>query len=212
MKTEDLIETLASDLSPRRFRPGTLLAFGLLAAIAAAGLSFAMAIGIRPDFAEAVTSIRFLYKFVVTIAFAASALALLRLCLYPETSGRPPLGLMLVGPALLALGVLVELLSLDQSRWAMAAIGKNWYLCLTVIPALGIVPLGLFIWVLRQGAPTRPVLAGVCAGVLAGAIAATFYAANCTNDSPLFVAIWYPIAVGILAALGGVLGRLFVRW
>ena len=85
----------------------------------------------------------------------------------------------------------------------MSAVGKNGMLCLTVIPALGIVPLGLVLWALRQGAPTRPGLAGVFAGLLAGGIAATFYAANCTDDSPLFVALWYPLAIAMLAIVGG---------
>ena len=54
--------------------------------------------------------------------------------------------------------------------------------------------------------------AGFCAGLLAGGIAATFYAANCTDDSPLFVATWYPLAIGLLALLGAVLGGRFARW
>ena len=37
------------------------------------------------------------------------------------------------------------------------------------------------------GVPTRPALAGAVAGLLAGGLAASFYAAHCTDDSPLFV-------------------------
>ncbi|TIM59065.1 MAG: DUF1109 family protein, partial [Mesorhizobium sp.] len=69
-----------------------------------------------------------------------------------------------------------------------------------------------FLAVLRYGAPTRPVLAGAVAGLLAGGLAATFYAAHCFDDSPLFVATWYTIAIAILAALGAFGGRLLVRW
>jgi hypothetical protein len=94
----------------------------------------------------------------------------------------------------------------------MAAAGKNSILCLTAIPALGIGPLALLIVAMRQGAPTRPVLAGLFAGLLAGGIAATFYAANCTDDSPLFVATWYPLAIAILAGAGALAGRLALRW
>ena len=94
----------------------------------------------------------------------------------------------------------------------MSAQGKNALLCLTVVPALGLVPLALMLWTLRQGASTRPAWGGFCAGILAGGIAATFYAANCTDDSPLFVATWYPIAVGLLGVLGAVAGRFFARW
>lgn len=65
---------------------------------------------------------------------------------------------------------------------------------------------------LRHGAPTSPALAGAVAGLAAGGLAATFYAAHCTDDSPLFVATWYPLAIAMLAAAGAVAGRLAVRW
>jgi hypothetical protein len=65
---------------------------------------------------------------------------------------------------------------------------------------------------LRQGAPTRPGVAGAAAGLLAGGIAATFYAAHCTDDSPLFVATWYTLAIGALALLGAAVGQRFLRW
>lgn len=58
----------------------------------------------------------------------------------------------------------------------------------------------------------RPGFAGFSAGILAGGIAATLYAANCADDSPLFVATWYPIAIGALALLGVALGQRFARW
>jgi len=212
MKTEELIEALAADLPRRRETPGRALRLAVLASLAVAGALFAITIGVRPDFSSAMSSPRFLFKFVVTVAVAASAFALVRQSLYPETSSHLSLPLLLTGPALLALGVGVELWSLDPAAWGMAATGKNSFLCLTVIPALGIIPLGLIVAALRQGAPTRPGVAGLCAGVLAGGIAATLYAANCTDDSPLFVATWYPIAIGTLAALGAVLGHRFARW
>jgi hypothetical protein len=42
-------------------------------------------------------------------------------------------------------------------------------------------------------------LAGAIAGLAASGIAATFYATNCTDDSPLFVITWYPLATGFVA-------------
>jgi hypothetical protein len=212
MKTEKLIDVLVSDLPRRRARPGPLLLAAVLASIVFAGVALFATIGVRPDVTAAMQSGRLLFKLVVTVAVAASAFALVRRFLYPETANAKHLWLLLIGPGLLAVGVVVELLAVDASGWSMAAIGKNWYLCLTVVPALGIVPLALIIQALRQGAPARPALAGLCAGVLAGGIAATFYAVNCTDDSPLFVATWYPLAIGILAAVGGILGHRFLRW
>ncbi|TIP83456.1 MAG: DUF1109 family protein, partial [Mesorhizobium sp.] len=106
----------------------------------------------------------------------------------------------------------LELLSVPAAEWGRRLVGSNMVICLSFIPLIGIGPLAVFLAVLRYGAPTRPVLAGAVAGLLAGGLAATFYAAHCFDDSPLFVATWYTIAIAILAALGALGGRLFVRW
>ena len=94
----------------------------------------------------------------------------------------------------------------------MLATGKNSLVCLTYVPLFGIGPLALFVLGLRRGAPTRPGLAGIVAGLVAGGIAATFYAAHCTDDSPLFVLAWYPIAIGMLGVTGALVGRFLVKW
>jgi hypothetical protein len=65
---------------------------------------------------------------------------------------------------------------------------------------------------LRQGAPSDPGLAGALAGLVASGIGASFYAANCTDDSPLFVLAWYPIAASIVTGAGFLIGRRLLRW
>lgn len=212
MKTDDLIAAIAADTGRRRAQPGGLLLLAVAASVLLAGTMLLGSMGVRADFAAALTSVRFLFKFAVTITVAATAFVLVRRSLYPEASAKLPWAVLLAGPLLLLGGVAAELTVLPAEAWNMASSGKNGFLCLTVVPALGIGPLAILIWVLRRGAPTHPGLAGLCAGLLAGGIAATFYAANCTDDSPLFVATWYPIAIGALALLGGVLGSRFARW
>jgi hypothetical protein len=212
MKTEELIRVLSAEASTRRSAPEPVLYLAALLSVVVAGALLTMTMGVRPAFSAALGDVRFLFKFVVTIAVGLSAFVLVRRALNPVSSETLPLAVLLVGPAILAVGVGVELWALPSAGRSMAATGKNSLLCLTVIPALGIVPLGLILGALRLGAPTRPGLAGFCAGVLAGGIAATFYAANCSDDSPLFVATWYPLAIGVLAVLGAALGHRFARW
>ena len=60
--------------------------------------------------------------------------------------------------------------------------------------------------VLRRGASENPGVAGGLAGMAASGIAATFYAANCTDDSPLLVCTWYPLATLAISAVGYLLG------
>lgn len=211
MKTDQLITLLAHDTMPRR-PVGVVLTGALAAAIALAALSFAVAVGPRPDFAEAVHSPRFLFKFVITVCLALTAVITLRRLARPtETLGRKGL-ILLAAPALMTLAALVEMSVMPEHAWLPRLIGHNARFCLTLIPFLSVGPLILLLLGLRQAAPANPGLTGAIAGLAASGIAATFYAANCTDDSPLFVITWYPIAFALVAIAGFLLGRKLLRW
>ena len=187
-----------------------LWAVGLSIAIAA--LVFFTRLGLRSDIAVAVETPRFLFKFLVAITLAVSAFGCVRTLSRPGESWRSALLCLAVAPALLAIAVVVELFAQPSNIWSATMIGRNSVACLTYIPLIGLGPLVIFLWTLHYTAPTRPALAGSVAGLLAGGIAAAFYAARCTDDSPLFVATWYTIAVAILAILGATGANRLVRW
>jgi hypothetical protein len=65
---------------------------------------------------------------------------------------------------------------------------------------------------MRNGAPENPGIAGALAGLMSAGIAATLYASNCFDDSPLFVATWYPLATLLVAGVGFISGRRWLRW
>ena len=50
-----------------------------------------------------------------------------------------------------------------------------------------------------------------CARSSAG-LAATLYASHCTDDSPLFVATWYTLAVALVAAVGALVGSRVLKY
>ena len=77
---------------------------------------------------------------------------------------------------------------------------------------MSIAPLAALIFALREGAPAHPAWTGALAGAAAAGVAATIYATNCTDDSPLFVASWYPLATLIVVAAGALAGRRFLAW
>lgn len=211
MKTRELIETLGRDAKAKTPAPAAVLLGAGLAAIVLAAVLFALLIGPRPDIAAAAATPRFLLKFAVTAALALAAAVLL----LPLARPGARLGsarLLLAAPLLLGAAVAAEFLLVPPEDWGARWIGTNIAVCLTYIPLIGIGPLALFLAALRHGAPTRPALAGAVAGVLAGGIAATFYAAHCTDDSPFFVATWYTLAIAALALVGALAGRRLLRW
>jgi hypothetical protein len=188
------------------------LAGAVAGGILIAAILFFVGIGFRPDISEAVESNRFLFKFVVTVSLAVTAIWV------TLSVGRPGGSLahrglaLAIAPALLACAAVVELVVLPESQWMLRLVGHNARFCLTLIPLLSIGPLACLLAALREGAPSSPGPAGAVAGLGASGIAATFYAANCTDDSALFVITWYPIAIMIVTAAGYLIGRKLLRW
>jgi hypothetical protein len=212
MKTSDLIAALAADGPARSpsLRGRLALAVGVGALVSFA--LFMIAVGLRPDIASAVHTVRFDLKFVDTLALLLPS-ALLCLRLSRPDAGPGALAAWLAAPLLLLAGaVATELVIVPPSLWMTRLVGDNWLHCLTEIPWLSIAPLAALIVALRAGAPRHPALTGALAGAASAGIAATVYATRCTDDSPLFVATWYPLATSIVVAVGALAGRQFLRW
>ncbi|OHV78054.1 NrsF family protein [Ensifer sp. LCM 4579] len=212
METQDLIKALAADTRRSGMAMAHVWSLAAWTAVATAAIVFFLLLGPRTDIASAAATVRFLFKFVVTIALAASAFSLLRAQSRPETGRRGLLPRLAIAPALLIAAIVAELAVTPPDTWSARLVGTNAFVCLTFIPLIGLGPLALMLIALRHGAPSRPMLAGAMAGLTAGGIAATFYAAHCTDDSPLFVATWYTIAIAMLTLLGAVCAHRFARW
>lgn len=212
MQTGDLIKALSADggrrhHSLRRLWALTVLAGGVVAAV----VFFAM-LGPRPDIWAAARTADFLFKFVVMGLLTITALPLLWALSRPEPVAARRLAWLAAAPLALAVTLGIELAVFPSSEWIARLIGTNSPDCVFLIVAIAAGPLALFVAVLHDAAPSRPTLAGAVAGLAAGGIATLLYATHCTDDSPLFVAVWYTMAIGILAAAGAVAGRLLARW
>lgn len=77
---------------------------------------------------------------------------------------------------------------------------------------MSVAPLVAVLAALRAGAPSSPAIAGAVAGPLAGSLAASLYAIHCTDDSPLFVALWYPPPIVLAVLAGAAAGSRVLRW
>jgi hypothetical protein len=205
-----MIAALAADSARHSPAPSRAIAWAIAIGMLAAAVLFFLKLGVRPDIATAVERANFLYKFVITIAVAIPAINLLMTVVRPGSEMRNRW--LLSAPMLLAVGIVVELAAVPSAQWAERMIGTNAVMCLVSIPLLAAVPLICLFVAMRAGAPTRPHLAGAICGLSAAAIAATLYASHCTDDSPLFVAVWYSLAIGLVTAVASVAGGRWLRW
>lgn len=211
MRTDAFIDLLIADGTPR-WSFAEILAFAAAVGVLAAGGAFLLSLGPRDDIALAAQSIRFLFKFVVTATLAVGAAGAALKMGQPGAPARRWRWTLVAAPVLLLAAVALELMAVPSSAWMERLVGQNARTCLTFIPLLAVGPLLCLLLALRQGAAAAPGQVGAMAGLAASGIAATFYAAYCTDDSPLFVATWYPAAALTVAAAGYVAGGRLLRW
>jgi hypothetical protein len=209
MRTDDLMRSLVADATPApRLEP--LLRIALVASLAVSAALFAAVLGPRPDLAAVATEPRFMFKFVVTLVLAGTAVAVARRLARPGMRARVPA--LLLAPGLLLAAVLAELAVTPAATWGGRLVGSNALVCLMSVPLLAAPVLVAVLAVLRRGAPLRPALAGAVAGLVAGGLGATLYASHCVDDSPLFVATWYSLAIALVVAAGALAGARVLRW
>jgi hypothetical protein len=212
MRTSDLIDCLVGDPFPRTMELTSRFWLALGLGVLAAVVLFMAGVGPRSDFAMAIHTLRFDLKFVETLGLASATVFLCIRLMRPDAR-IGTLGLCLAAPfLLLGMAGVAELFLVLSAIWKAKMIGANSLKCLTLIPLLSIPPLIPVMYAIREGATRHPALSGALAGASAAGIAATLYASNCTDDSPLFVAIWYPSATLIAVSFGAVAGRWFLRW
>jgi len=212
VKTDDLIRALAADCTTRPMPLRRVFVVALIPGVAIAFCLYLAVLGPRPHFLELLTDPRFLFKICLAFLLVALSAELVMRLGKPGAEIRRAALMLAIVPALLAAANLAELLSVPSGLWSQRLIGTNALFCLETIPFLGLAPLAAILFCLRQGAPEHPALAGAAAGLLAGAIGAALYATHCPDDSPLFVAVWYSLAITFVAALGAVAGARLLRW
>ena len=210
METDQLIRTLAADNAHRARPVGSVLALALLAAAPVSVAIFFTGPGVRPDLMSAMRNPFFDLKFALTLALAIPAIAIGLHLSRPEASLNGWAWLLPAG--LLVAGLSGEMMMPQRLPMMTRLVGSNSRVCLTAIPLMSLPLLAAALIGLRHGAPTRPALTGAIAGLLSAGLAATLYAAHCTDDSPLFVATWYTIATALVTAIGALAGSKLLRF
>lgn len=213
MKTDDLINALSADAKSVERPIAQTVAMAVIAGAAISAVIFFWTFGIRSDFAQSmVSSLRFVFKFVVTLGIAIPAFVLVRGLSRPDFEPGKKLWWLALPPALLFVAVLLELLAVPPDQWHARMSGHNSLFCLISIPVLSLAPLAAVLYALRRGAPANPAIAGAVGGLLSGSIAAALYASRCVDDSPLFLAAWYTIGIVMMTGIGAFAGSRILRW
>jgi hypothetical protein len=212
MRTDDLVHAMVADHTAAQSSFGRQFALAISIGFAVSTVLFWVTLGLRPDIAAAALTLRFNLKIVETLLLAATAVALVFRLAQPGASTGLQKVVLAAAPALLTVAVISELLVVPASQWHAKLVGDNSLVCLIAIPLLSLPLLAALLLALRHGAPMQHGLAGAMAGLVAGGLAAALYAMQCTDDSPLFVATWYSIAIGVVTVFGAVLGRRLLRW
>jgi hypothetical protein len=212
MDTDHLIRTLTADNDMHERPVGNVLLVALVLAVPVSTALFLAGLGMRPDVMTAMGNPFFDLKFAVTIALAGAAIAISLHLSRPEASLGRWAWLLAIPVGLLGIGMMGEMMMPNRAPMSERLIGSNSRLCMVAIPLLSLPLLAAALVALRRGAPSRPAVAGAFAGVLSAGLAATLYASHCTDDSPMFVAIWYTIGVVFVAGLGALAGARILKF
>ncbi|MCA0243598.1 MAG: DUF1109 domain-containing protein [Proteobacteria bacterium] len=211
MKTDDLIELLARGAGPAP----TAVAARRLAPAAALGLA-ASALLALALFGPIPAALYALPTPWIKFAYAASLAAAAGW--WTARLARPAARLVVPRRAVLAvvaaMGLLgiASLLATAPGERATALLGHSWSSCPLSVLALSLPALAAALWAVRGLAPTRPMAAGFACGLFAGALGALGYAVSCPELSPAFVALWYSLGIGLVGAVGALLGPRVLRW
>lgn len=215
MKTEDLVNRLSLDDSrPGRWSPAMAL---LIAATTAC--VFALTLSViwltpRVDLIPALAAKdhTVLLKFAFAIGVVTAALPIVRDLTAPGRTIGLASTIVLLPFVIAALLGARELIVLPAEELRRLTIDSSWVSCLWQVPVLGLPAFVILAFCARRLAPTNLTRAGAYIGLTAGGIGAMGYALHCHDDSMLFVAVAYTLAIGEMAFVGALLGSRILRW
>lgn len=212
MRTDDLIADLSGRLEP--MRPGALtrlLGASVLLGLAGSAILMFSVLGLRHDFARAITSFGMWTKLTYTFAIAVLGFWLVDRAGRPGADMAQPARVLVLPLLVISILAAAQLLTPGADMPGLI-LGHSSRVCAFLVTLTALPTLAATFWALRRMAPTRLTLAGLGAGLFAGAAGAFVYSFHCTEGSAPFIGIWYSLGILLTAAIGGLLGRNLLRW
>ncbi|MFX1765030.1 DUF1109 domain-containing protein [Paraburkholderia sp. A1RI-2L] len=213
MKTRDLVDRLASGVSPVEHNAvARLLNRALMTGLGGSAVLLAALYGVRSDMPELILTAMFWVRLAFPLAIIATAMKL------AERLGRPGAPLKLawcaaalpIAAMLLAAGSIV--LATPPGYRLQLMLGMTWRTTTANIVLLSLPSLAAMLHAMKQLAPTRLALAGTGAGLLAGAQGLLVYSLYCPEMAVPFWGVWYVLAIVITTAIGAAIAPRFLRW
>jgi hypothetical protein len=213
MTTNDLIARLTGELKPvPRTAVIQRVGTGLGISLVASAILMLLWLEMRPDLAEATTTMMFWTKFTYTLILAVAGAWAVKRIAHPLGSIRVNLGLMAATIVVMIVLAFAQLAMTPRDQYMALLKGHTIAVCTFNIVMLSLPLLIGAFWVLRGLAPTRLTVAGAAAGLAAGSIASFVYSFHCNESAMPFIAVWYTLGVLVAGLIGATTGRFILRW
>lgn len=211
--TLELIERLARDAGRRDSSdtvPATFKTLLLMSTVGAFCVGLAL---ICTFFAGHFNATKVIMSFPFQFKTATMTILAVAAFLTLQREGVPGSDMRIAWSILLAPAALGLLVMLDGGSYPPFGTHRESVpICFLAICGASAPALFILLRTMRAAVVTRPGVAGALAGLLAGALGAGAYAIACRNDGPLFVFIWYDLAVATVCVLGALVGQRYLRW
>lgn len=197
---DSLILNLSADLAPvkRRSVMGEAL---MLAALGATEVALILGLGLmRRDMRHAIEMPWMIWK-IAGLAFLAVATCIIAVRSFsPPASPRGGLGLAAALAGLAIAGGVAVVPAADHGQpWLERLAPMHGMLCVASIIVLAMPLMAMLAALMRRAAPAHPKQSALASGLAASTLGALIFTLACPMSDPLYIIVWYSVAIGIVA-------------
>ncbi len=213
MSNERIIDQLVSDLAPVRPRKAWrdalwLGVVGLVELVLVVATSAP-----RADLAVAMTGPMFWWKLASCAGIAAAGAAALFALLTPEARVDAGRRWMLGAAGVAALiGVVLIGISALPAAVQMTLDWREGLACVGMVELYALPMLLATLLIARRAAPSSPRAAAFAAGLASAGWGALLFVWWCPHDDPLYIVVWYGLALSVGAGVAWTVLPRFLRW
>lgn len=208
-----LIDRLSRDLVPVRPRT-TARTLLLLAVLGIVEVALYLAIrGMRPDMPAAMTQPMFWWKGASLLALAVIGGATALRAFDPAASPRRGLRRFAAAAAIaLAAGWIIDAAGGGGAALRVRLAPADGLACVGAVVVLSLPALFAFGLLMRRGAATDPGGTAAAVGLTASAWGGLVFVVACPHDDPLYVALWFTVAITLVAFIARLTLPRLTRW